>query len=80
MQAKTKSIQQVIAQIINYKGFNILFVIVCFDLTFPVFNCNNNDYDILINVTCWTESCRQHWQALLKAQAIENQAFVIACN
>ncbi|CAG46050.1 Carbon-nitrogen hydrolase [Francisella tularensis subsp. tularensis FSC198] len=66
-------------QIINYKGFNIL-VTVCFDLRFPVFNCNNNDYDILINVACWPESRRQHWQALLKARAIENQAFVVACN
>ncbi len=66
-------------EIINYKGFNILLT-VCFDLRFPVFNCNNNDYDIRINVACWPESRRQHWQALLKARAIENQAFVIACN
>ncbi|MED7788480.1 amidohydrolase [Francisella sp. 19X1-34] len=66
-------------EIINYKGFNILLT-VCFDLRFPVFNCNNNDYDILLNVACWPESRRQHWQTLLKARAIENQAFVIACN
>ncbi|MDE4996925.1 amidohydrolase, partial [Francisella tularensis subsp. holarctica] len=59
--------------------FNIL-VTVCFDLRFPVFNCNNNYYDILINVACWPESLRQHWQALLKARAIENLDFVIACN
>ncbi|MED7818526.1 MULTISPECIES: amidohydrolase [unclassified Francisella] len=66
-------------KIVNYKGFNILLT-VCFDLRFPVFNCNNNDYDILLNVACWPEPRRQHWQALLKARAIENQAFVIACN
>ncbi|MDE5039752.1 amidohydrolase, partial [Francisella tularensis subsp. holarctica] len=52
----------------------------CFDLMFPVFKCNNNDYDILINVASWPESRRQHWQALIKARAIENQAFVISCN
>lgn len=66
-------------KIINYKGFNIL-LSVCFDLRFPVFNCNNHDYDILLNVACWPESRREHWMALLKARAIENQAFVVACN
>ncbi|ASG68091.1 carbon-nitrogen hydrolase [Francisella halioticida] len=66
-------------EIISYKDFNILLT-VCFDLRFPVFNCNNNEYDILLNVACWPESRRQHWQALLKARAIENQTFVIACN
>lgn len=66
-------------KIINYKGFNILLT-VCFDLRFPVFNCNNHDYDILLNVACWPESRREHWMTLLKARAIENQAFVVACN
>ncbi|QEO57371.1 amidohydrolase [Francisella marina] len=66
-------------QIINYKGFNILLT-VCFDLRFPVFNCNNNEYDVLLNVACWPESRREHWKSLLKARAIENQAYVIACN
>ncbi|AJC48680.1 amidohydrolase [Allofrancisella guangzhouensis] len=66
-------------KIIQYKGFQILLT-VCFDLRFPVFNCNNNEYDILLNVACWPESRRKHWQALLKARAIENQVFVIACN
>ncbi|QIV96343.1 putative amidohydrolase [Allofrancisella inopinata] len=66
-------------KIIQYKGFQILLT-VCFDLRFPVFNCNNNEYDILLNVACWPESRREHWQALLKARAIENQAYVVACN
>ena len=66
-------------KIINYKGFNILLT-VCFDLRFPVFNCNSHDYDILLNVACWPESRREHWMALLKARAIENQAYIVACN
>jgi omega-amidase len=66
-------------KIINYKGFNILLT-VCFDLRFPVFNCNSYDYDILLNVACWPESRREHWMALLKARAIENQAYIVACN
>ena len=65
--------------IVNYKGFRILLT-VCFDLRFPVFNCNNHDYDIMLNVASWPESRRNHWQTLLKARAIENQAYVIACN
>lgn len=66
-------------KIIDYKGFKILLT-VCFDLRFPVFNCNANEYDILLNVACWPESRREHWKTLLKARAIENQVFVIACN
>lgn len=66
-------------EIIEYKGFKILLT-VCFDLRFPVFNCNQNEYDILLNVACWPESRREHWMTLLKARAIENQAYVIACN
>lgn len=66
-------------KIIEYKGFKIL-LSVCFDLRFPVFNCNNNDYDVLINVASWPSSRREHWMALLKARAIENQVYVLACN
>lgn len=66
-------------QIIEYKGFKILLTI-CFDLRFPVFNCNNNEYDILLNIASWPESRRNHWKSLLIARAIENQAYVIACN
>lgn len=66
-------------KIVEYKGFRFLLTI-CFDLRFPVFNCNNHDYDILINVASWPASRAEHWNALLKARAIENQAYVIACN
>ncbi|RUS69671.1 hypothetical protein EGW08_022576, partial [Elysia chlorotica] len=66
-------------EIIKYKGFKILLTI-CFDLRFPVFNCNDNEYDILLNVACWPESRRNHWKSLLIARAIENQVYVIACN
>ncbi|WP_119343102.1 amidohydrolase [Facilibium subflavum] len=65
--------------IIEYKGFNIL-PSICFDLRFPVFNCNNNDYDLLINIASWPAKRRDHWRTLLKARAIENQAYVVGCN
>lgn len=66
-------------KIILYKGFNIL-VSICFDLRFPVFNCNNNDYDLLINIANWPAKRRAHWLTLLKSRAIENQAYVVGCN
>lgn len=66
-------------EIVHYKDFNILLSI-CFDLRFPVFNCNSNDYDLLINIASWPAKRRSHWRTLLQARAIENQAYVIGCN
>jgi predicted amidohydrolase len=53
---------------------------ICFDLRFPVFNCNNNDYDLLLNVASWPSKRRRHWCSLLVARAIENQVYVVGCN
>ena len=66
-------------EVIDYKGFRFLFTI-CFDLRFPVFCANNNDYDVLLNIASWPSARSDHWQKLLVARAIENQAYVIACN
>ena len=65
--------------IVEYKGFRILLSI-CFDLRFPVFNCNNNDFDLMINIASWPAKRRMHWRTLLQARAIENQSYVIGCN
>jgi len=53
---------------------------ICFDLRFPVWSRNRNDYDLLINSACWPEPRRDVWLALLKARAIENQSFVAGAN
>lgn len=74
-----KYVQGASRSIISYKGFRFLLT-VCFDLRFPVFNCNNHDYDVMINVASWPNTRREHWKTLLKARAIENQAYVLACN
>jgi predicted amidohydrolase len=63
--------------IFNYKGFRILPVI-CYDLRFPVWTRNRNDYDLFICAANWPESRREVWNTLLKARAIENQCYVIA--
>lgn len=53
---------------------------VCYDLRFPVFSRNRDDYDLLVYVANWPAARRQHWRALLIARAIENQACVIGVN
>ena len=53
---------------------------VCYDLRFPVFSRNRDDYDLLLYVANWPEKRRQHWRQLLIARAIENQSCVIGVN
>ncbi|HRW20475.1 MAG TPA: amidohydrolase [Bacteroidales bacterium] len=65
--------------IINFRGWRILLQ-VCYDLRFPVWSRNRNDYDILINTANWPSARRKVWDTLLKARAIENQCVVAACN
>lgn len=65
--------------IVYWRGFRLLPQI-CYDLRFPVFSRNQQDYDLALYVANWPEKRRLHWQTLLRARAIENQAFVIGCN
>ncbi|MCB1680081.1 MAG: amidohydrolase [Halioglobus sp.] len=53
---------------------------VCYDLRFPVFSRNREDYDLLLYIANWPASRRRHWRPLLVARAIENQACVIGVN
>ena len=65
--------------IVNYQGFRILLQ-VCYDLRFPVFARNNDDYDIILYVANWPEKRVDAWEHLLKARAIENLSFVFGLN
>ena len=53
---------------------------ICYDLRFPVFSRNREDYDALIYVANWPARRAAHWRALLIARAIENQACVVGVN
>jgi len=53
---------------------------ICYDLRFPVWARNDSNYDILLYVANWPKKRIQHWQQLLIARAIENQAFVVGIN
>ena len=65
--------------IVEVKGFRIK-PLVCYDLRFPVWSRNRQDYDILIYLANWPAPRRDVWLALLKARAIENQAYLIGVN
>ncbi len=65
--------------IIDYKRWR-LNPLICYDLRFPVWSRNLNDYDVQIYVANWPEKRSFHWNVLLQARAIENQAYVIGVN
>lgn len=54
--------------------------IVCYDLRFPVWSRNQQDYDLLVCVANWPDARRDVWNTLLKARAIDNQCFVAGIN
>jgi predicted amidohydrolase len=65
--------------IIEYKGWKIC-PLICYDLRFPVWSRNLEDYDLLIYVANWPDKRKSAWKSLLTARAIENQCYVIGVN
>lgn len=65
--------------IIEYTGVRFLLQ-VCYDLRFPVFARNNDDYDVILYVANWPEKRVGAWEHLLKARAIENLSYVFGLN
>jgi predicted amidohydrolase len=54
---------------------------ICYDLRFAdVFWRAAADTDLYVVVANWPAARRLHWQTLLQARAIENQAYVVGCN
>jgi len=71
-------------RIVSFKGWKINLQI-CFDLRFPELVRNSlvhgkPKYDLLMFVANWPEKRISHWDALLKARAIENQCYVAGAN
>lgn len=55
--------------------------LVCYDLRFPEpFRLAADRTDLFVVIANWPERRRAHWNALLRARAIENQAFVLGVN
>ena len=65
--------------IIDYKGFRIC-PLICYDLRFPVFARNVENYDLLLYVANWPKPRINAWDILLKARAVENMSYAIGVN
>lgn len=65
--------------VIDYKGWKIC-PLICYDLRFPVWSRNVEDYEVLIYVANWPSKRKSAWRSLLVARAIENQCYVIGVN
>lgn len=65
--------------IIDYLDWKICLQ-VCYDLRFPVFARNVENYDLLLYVANWPKVRTNAWDTLLKARAIENLSYVVGVN
>jgi omega-amidase len=66
---------------VSWRGFSVC-PLVCYDLRFPVYSRRRAqlDYDLLIYVANWPAARAFAWRTLLRARAIENQAYVVGVN
>ena len=65
--------------VIKYLGVRFLLA-VCYDLRFPVWLRNRDDYDAILLVASWPDVRRFAWDTLTRARAIENACYVAAVN
>jgi omega-amidase len=66
---------------LEWRGLRVC-PLVCYDLRFPVFSRRRPglDYELLVYVANWPAARAYAWQQLLRARAIENQAYVVGVN
>jgi omega-amidase len=69
------------ALIVEWRGARLC-PLVCYDLRFPVWSRRRPelDYDVAIYSANWPAARRFAWSALLRARAIENQAYCAGVN
>lgn len=66
-------------KVVEWRGVRYLLNI-CYDLRFPVWCRTEGDYDVLLFSALWPAPRREVWRTLLRARAIENQAYVVGVN
>ncbi|MCA1760006.1 MAG: amidohydrolase [Bacteroidales bacterium] len=65
--------------VIEFRGWKFC-PLICYDLRFPVWSRNTENYDVLIYMTNWPSPRHHHWKTLLLARAVENQSYCIGVN
>ncbi len=65
--------------IVECKGWKIC-PLICYDLRFPVWARNVENYDVLLYTANFPTKRRYAWRHLLRARAIENQCYVLGIN
>lgn len=65
--------------VVEWRGVRFLLQ-VCYDLRFPLWSRNREDYDCALYVANWPTSRIGAWNTLLRARAIENQCYAVGVN
>lgn len=65
--------------IVEFRGWKFC-PLICYDLRFPVWSRNTENYDVLIYMANWPAPRHYVWENLLVARAIENQAYCVGVN
>lgn len=65
--------------VVEFRGVRFM-LSVCYDLRFPTWLRNHEDYDCLLAVASWPTVRLGAWNVLLHARAIENQCYVCGVN
>ncbi len=65
--------------VVAWRGVRFL-LLVCYDLRFPIWSRNADDYDAILYVANWPTARDLAWRTLLRARAIENQCYVVGVN
>ncbi len=67
------------ANFFDLNGWKVM-PLICYDLRFPYLTFGNENPDIIMFSANWPDTRIEHWKALLRARAIENQCYVIGTN
>ena len=65
--------------VVDFKGWRFC-PLICYDLRFPVWGRNTENYDVLIYMANWPSPRHHHWKTLLAARAVENMSYCIGVN
>lgn len=65
--------------VVEWRGVSFM-LLVCYELRFPIWSRNNEDYDAILYIASWPTPRVDAWRTLLRARAIENQCYVCGVN